>query len=72
MVFLGNRFIKRYNNLKKIREVKFIQLPGGSVSIGAVDGSGFNGVVAENVVSSTAKISNLICQYYNRCLLAFV
>ena len=50
-------------------EVIFKHLPGGLVSIGvdtsvpnvAAVGSVFNGVVVVDVVSSTAKISNLIC-----------
>ena len=61
-----------------IGEVIFKQLPDGLVSIGVVDtlvpsvavvASVSNGVVASNVVSSTAKISNLICQYYNKCFI---
>ena len=59
-------------------EVIFKHLPGGLVSIGvdtsvpnvAAVGSVFNGVIASNVVSSTAKISNFICQYYNRWLIS--
>ena len=64
--------------MKNIREVEFKELPDGLVSIGvdssvstvAAVGSVFNGVAAGNVVSSTAKISNFICQYYNRCLIS--
>ena len=64
--------------MKNIRELEFKQLPGGIISIGvdtsvstvAAVSSVINGVVVENVVSSTAKISNLICQYYNRCFIS--
>ena len=56
--------------MKNIREVEFEQLPGGIVSIGvdtsvstvAAVGSKFDGVVVENVVSSTA---NIVIQYVN-------
>ena len=65
--------------MKNIREGEFKKLPDGIVSIGVVDssvptvaavGSVFNGVVAKNVVSSTVKISNVICQYYDRCFIS--
>ena len=68
------------NILKNIWEVIFKQLPDVLISIGVIDtlvpsvavvASVSNGVVATNVVSSTAKISNLICQYYNRSFIKF-